>query len=207
MKKLLLAIIIFCSYNCYAQDEYHNYDELQIKSYGAIYFSESDSITGEIFYNCLKGDRVLFKDLDGKEIKYLAKDVLRFNTHSPFKVFRSLTDNSGIGKDFIDFYEDITPKQGGRLLIIKSFSAKNLSNFAVVNNRVEGSWDIRIYDQSQKKVISDGIKMIAESVKDCDELAEKIRNKEKGYHFTLLTPMLFKWRAYENIVSEYNSCN
>jgi len=205
MKKQISIIFILCSIHCHAQDEIYQIAELQIKSKGTIYITESDSLAGEIFYSFINSEVIFLTGPDGKETKYLAKDIFGFKSQNPARNFLSLK-TKGVVRSFQSFYENITPNQGKKLLLIKSFATENLSNFVIVNGQVKGSWDIGLYSLLQQVAIDDSIKKIAEIVKDCPELSNKIRNKEKGYHFTLMTPSIFKLRIHENIVTEYNSC-
>ena len=204
MNKLILSAITFFSLHCYAQ-ETHNYSEFQIKSQGTVYITESDSLTGEIYYNELTSARVMLTDSAGKERKYLAKDILGFKIQNPLKTFCAIKSD-GLDKSML-FYENVTPSNGEKLLLIKSFTSEGLSGAVVVNEMVTGKWSVSIYDKVQRKIMGTSLKKIAEIVKDCPMLYQKINSKEVGYSYGFIAPPLILERVYRNIVTDYNACN
>jgi len=199
-KPFLLLLISLSTLQCYAQESY-NLSEFELKSNGFIYITETDSVSGALTYNELASGKVMLTDASGKDKKYTAKEVFSFKTQNPTRTFYSIKTD-GLDKSMM-FYEDVTPNGGKKLKLMKSFTQDGL---VIVNGQVKGKWDNAMYSPSEKRLIGSNFKKVAEVVKDCPALAEKISKKEKGYYFGLMSVPMVQEKVLNNIVTEYNTC-
>ena len=203
MKKqnlFFVAIFLLAAIQTYSQGSY-SASGFELQSDGVLYISETDSVTGKIEYSELSPGSVRVVDASGKSKKYTAKETIGFKTQNPKKVFHSIKSD-GIDKSML-FYEDITPNGGKKLLLLRSFIQDGL---LVTGGQVKGDWENTIYSPATKKILSANFKKMAEQLKDCPALAEKITNKEKGYYFGLIATPQQKEEVLANIVKDYNTC-
>lgn len=199
-KLFLLFIISFVSLQTYAQESY-SLNEFELQSNGVLLISETDSIAGTIKYNELNSGSVSLIDASGKSKDYKAKEIVGFRMQNPSRNFYAIKSD-GLDKSML-FYEDITPNNGKKLKLLKSFIRDGIM---VVNGQVKGTWENQMYSTADKKLIPSNFKKVAEQLKDCPALAEKISKKEKGYYFGMIASAMAQEEVLNNIVTEYNSC-
>lgn len=201
MQKLfLLSIISLVSFQTYSQESYKLAD-FELQSPGVLYTSATDSLMGTIKYNELTGGGVTLTDASGKSKRYTAKEVAGFKTQTPSKVFYSVKSD-GLDKSMM-FYEDITPNGGKKLKLVKSFIQDGV---IISGDQVKGKWENQLYSPATKKLLGSNFKKVAEQLKDCPALADKITTKQKGYYFGLMSTPFQQDEVFKNIVTEYNTC-
>jgi hypothetical protein len=197
----LLFIISIVSFQVYSQESYPLAD-FELRTNGVLYISETDSVAGTIKYNQLTSGSVSVIDASGKSKSYKAKEIVGFKTLDPTRNFYSIKSD-GLDKSML-FYEDITPNGGKKLKLLKSFIQDGI---IITNGQVNGSWESQLYSTADKKLLGTNFKKMAEQLKDCPALADKISKKQKGYYFGMISTPMAQEEVLNTIASEYNSCN
>jgi len=199
-KLFLLVVTLGLSLSAYAQNSFST-SSFDLKSEGVLYITETDSVVGTISYSELSSGHVLVADASGKNKKYSAKESIRFKTVNPLRIYLSVKSD-GLDKSMM-FYEDITPGGGKKLKLVKAFIQDGL---LVTGGTVKGEWEQQLYHPATKKLMGSSFKKIAEQLKDCPALADKIGKKEDGYYFGMLALPAQKETVYNNILKDYNNC-
>lgn len=184
MKQLLFVLLLALGSNLYSQDyKLSNYYE------GYIIKKDGSRERGYILYDdeSKRYEQVIFKkELKGKREKYKPKDIAGYKVAD--QLYHAVQ------------FKDI-PFKNTKFLALEKDGCLRMYSYRIL---ADGSWSSSMILENDEQavnvqtfILSFANKM-AEMVKDDAALAEKIRNKEKGY--SLL--------AIEAIVDEYNAnCN
>ncbi|MEO2061000.1 MAG: hypothetical protein ABGW76_13060 [Mesonia sp.] len=185
---LLLSLLVFSSLSAFSQNAEYNIGYFYE---GYIITNDGEEKRGFIQYldESDRYEKVLFKaEKRGKKEKFKPKDIKAY--HVADVTYHAVK------------YEDI-PFKNEKFLILEKEGCLNQYYYRKYNNE-DRAWETEVILKNDEKAISTQkfimgfASKMAEMVKSNEELAQKVRNKEKGYG-------LFKLEA---IVDEFNAnCN
>lgn len=201
---MLTMVTLLFSVNVVNGQTQVDLSEFEFKSTGVVYLTATDSIVGELEYNELSSGKVLLLEEEKKAQKFQAKEIIGFKLHNPEKKYLSVKSD-GLDRSML-FYEN-TSAESDKLYLLRYFEAEgSVAGAKIEGGKVLGNWKTTVYSTESKSILPSGNKKLAEALKGCPELSNKIAKKEKGYVVKLMSLPGAADEMNERIVNEYNAC-
>jgi hypothetical protein len=208
MRYLLCVLLFSASAISFAQEQQE--PEVVFNGEGKILMEDGTILEGTISYSFVNSTHVTIKMSDGKNEKIKRSLIKSFEVSYTF--FEKISQGTGIviGGDS-EFAIRKTPEDS-KIKVYETINQGRLgsgssSGFLYTTHR-----NVIVYFPNQKpKPINDLSlspfnKKVSKLVADCQELSEKIANKEDGYKIGLVTPPQTKLEIYLRIAEEYSKC-
>jgi hypothetical protein len=191
---------------------------------GKAYTTKGDTLDGEITVNAEggfgKNQFIRFKSKAGKEEKIPFEDIKEVSVRNEFYVPKKLEQEGLFGNNDRLYLMKRLTKAESKIQLYEHTAEKsnrNTNSDGTVSNVPKKTEQYYIslpnmnryqaYNIERKNVIPHFDDKVSEMVKDCSVLASKIKNKDKGYFYALISfNAENRIDTWFRIIEEYNGC-